>query len=80
MSVKFLGEEHPHVANTLYSLSVIHIREKEYSKAEEMLNKILIMDRKLLGPDHPYVAQDLYSLSDVYVKMNQIGNRIVLLF
>jgi tetratricopeptide (TPR) repeat protein len=80
MSLKFFGEEHPHVTNSLYSLAILHIREKEFLEAEEILSKILSIDRKLLGTDHPYVAQDLYTLADISMELKDYSraNRLLL--
>ena len=59
-----LGSEHPGVAQTLNSLSLILADQGNYEEAEVMGREALALRKKLLGDEHPDVATTLNDLAN----------------
>ncbi|CAK8711535.1 hypothetical protein GCAAIG_00825 [Candidatus Electronema halotolerans] len=63
---KFLGKEHPDVAEALNDLAVLYRREGKYKEAEPLYLRALAVKEKVFGEDHPSVAQTLNDLALFY--------------
>jgi PAS domain S-box-containing protein len=59
-----------HAAN-LYVSAALHCSEGQYSKAEPLYRRALMLFERSLGSDHPKVANVLSDLADVYTKMGK---------
>lgn len=57
-----LGAEHPSLASALNELSRLHIRQSDYSRAEQVLKRLLFIARAK-GDSHPDVATALAGLA-----------------
>ena len=55
--------EHLGLVEPLNAVMMIHYRQAQYAKAEEVSRRILSISEKTLGPDHPYVATVLNNLA-----------------
>ena len=55
--------EHLDLVEPLNAVMMIHYRQAQYAKAEEVSRRILFISEKTLGPDHPYVATVLNNLA-----------------
>jgi CHAT domain-containing protein/tetratricopeptide (TPR) repeat protein len=65
-SVGFLGKEHPAVAEAINNLGLVYLAQGDYSKAEKLLIRSLVISEKALGASHLNVAATLSSLGRVY--------------
>ncbi|MEH1868354.1 MAG: tetratricopeptide repeat protein, partial [Nostoc sp.] len=63
---KRLGEEHPHIAESLNNLAVLYYYQGRYREAEPLYIQALALRRKLLGEEHPDVAESLKNLATLY--------------
>ncbi|MBI4965425.1 MAG: response regulator [Desulfomonile tiedjei] len=59
-----------HAAN-LYVSAALYCSEGQYSKAEPLYRRALMLFERNLGSDHPKVANVLTDLADVYTKMGK---------
>jgi PAS domain S-box-containing protein len=59
-----------HAAN-LYVSAALYCSEGQYSKAEPLYRRALMIFERNLGSDHPKVANVLTDLADVYMKMGK---------
>jgi tetratricopeptide (TPR) repeat protein len=66
-----LGEEHPAMVISRYSLAYLYNSQGQYGKAEPLLVQALEMYKRLLGEEHPDVAQSLNSLAVLYQSQGQ---------
>ncbi len=63
---KIYGEDHPRVALTYTSFSLIYQEMGRYADAETVLNKALAIQKKVYGLEHPEYALSLMNLAMVY--------------
>jgi tetratricopeptide (TPR) repeat protein len=68
---KFLGENHCHVAQTLYSLAEIYYWQERYVEAELLHEDVLKLRQHLLGDNHLDVAQSLNELGHLYCRQER---------
>ena len=66
ISKKRLGEEHPHVADSLNNLAGIYSEQGRYSEAEPLCIQALEMRKKVLEEEHLDIAQSLNNLAAIY--------------
>ena len=60
------GEEHPNIANCIYALGKIHLKNYELDESIECFNRAVEIDRKSYGENHAVVARDLIKLAHAY--------------
>jgi serine/threonine-protein kinase len=70
---RWLGPEHPKVAESLNDLAIVHEDRGEYERAEALYRQALAMRRKLLGAEDPAVAQSLNDLACVLLARGEYG-------
>jgi tetratricopeptide (TPR) repeat protein len=63
---KRLGEEHPHVAESLNNLAELYRSQGKYNEAEPLYRSALDMNKSMLGEKHPSVATSLNNLALLY--------------
>ncbi|MEM0978685.1 MAG: tetratricopeptide repeat protein [Cyanobacteria bacterium P01_H01_bin.58] len=61
-----LGNDHPDVAQSLFTLAVVSWIQGDYSEAESLTLEALAIRRQQLGNNHLDVATHLHFLADVY--------------
>jgi tetratricopeptide (TPR) repeat protein len=61
-----LGDDHPHVANSLNNLAHLYQSQGQYSLAEPLYQEALALTKQLLGEAHPDVANSLHNLAGLY--------------
>lgn len=66
---KYLGPEHPEVAQSLNNLASLYAELGSYAIAESLYQQALEIDEQTLGPEHPVVATDLNNLAVLYDNM-----------
>ncbi|HET8844173.1 MAG TPA: FxSxx-COOH system tetratricopeptide repeat protein, partial [Ktedonobacteraceae bacterium] len=66
-----LGEEHSHIADTLFAQGNLLLRQGKYEQAETLSVRALQMRERELGPDHLQVALSLYGLGLLYARQSR---------
>jgi tetratricopeptide (TPR) repeat protein len=64
---KRLYERHPNLAETLHSIGLAHVRQKEYSRALGVLEECYYIRTEFLGRDHPLVATTLHDIAKIHL-------------
>jgi tetratricopeptide (TPR) repeat protein len=68
---KLLGQEHPHVVDSLSHLAALYTIQGRYNEAELLFQQALHICQKLLGQEHPYIAQSLNNLAFLYTNQGR---------
>jgi len=55
----------------LYELGVVHLQDREFKKAEELLSKTLNNNRISLGAHHPQTLENIGNLANAYFRMGR---------
>ena len=76
MNKRFLGEQHPDLAQSLNNLALLYSRQGRYSEAEPLYKQALSMRKRLLGEQHPKVATDLNNLAALYSRQGKIAKAL----
>ncbi|WP_130758767.1 tetratricopeptide repeat protein, partial [Microcystis aeruginosa] len=63
---RLLGDNHPHVAQSLNNLAGLYDSQGRYTEAEPLYLQALDLYKRLLGDNHPHVAQSLNNLAGLY--------------
>jgi tetratricopeptide (TPR) repeat protein len=66
ISKRQLGNDHPHVAQSLNNLALLYYSQGRYNDAEPLFLQSLDISKRQLGNDHPHVAQSLNNLALLY--------------
>ena len=70
---KFLGNDNPDVASSLFNLAIALAGQGRLSEAEAINRDTLELRQKLLGPDHPEVAASLNNLAIVLIQEHKFA-------
>ena len=73
---KVLGEEHPHVAQSLNNLAGLYHAQGNDSQAEPNYQRSLAISEKVLGKEHPNVALSLNNLAGLYYAQGDIARTL----
>lgn len=60
---KYLGEDHPDVAEPMNSLGALYGMNGDAAKADALVRRSLAIKEKALGPNHPEIAKSLIAFS-----------------
>ncbi|NCR97367.1 MAG: tetratricopeptide repeat protein, partial [Microcystis aeruginosa L311-01] len=63
---RLLGDNHPHVADSLSNLAGLYDFQGRYTEAEPLYLQALDLRKRLLGDNHPDVALSLSNLAGLY--------------
>ncbi|CAH3168962.1 unnamed protein product [Pocillopora meandrina] len=69
ISLKKLGPDHVHVANSYDGLGIVHARLSDLSQAKDYHDRALAIRLKMFGPDHLDVATCYYNLAIVHERL-----------
>ena len=70
-----LGPDHPDVATNLNNLALLYLAEKQYAKAEPLLQRCSGDFKKKAGPDHPDVAISAADLASIHSGQGQYAGQ-----
>ena len=59
-------DHHPSIAETLHSIGLAYIRQKDYNRGLRTLEECYYMRLEFFGSDHPIQATTLYDIAKVY--------------
>ncbi len=68
---KALGEEHPHVAQTLNNLALLYATQGRYAEAEPLFERALEIFTRALGEEHPYTQQTKDNIQRLRAEMEE---------
>jgi tetratricopeptide (TPR) repeat protein len=71
-------DRHPSIADTLHSIGLAYLRQKDYTKALRTLEDCYYMRMEFFGSDHPVLATTLFDLAKVYLLVQRHGYQNVL--
>ena len=71
-----LGPEHPHVANTLGGIAIVHQQQHQLEDAERLLQRALAIHKAAKGDEHPSVAKAEYNLANTYRLQERYGDAL----
>ncbi len=77
--MRFSGETHPLVPETLNNLGAVAYLRGENDRAESFYQRALAIDTRVLGKDHPDVAVDMNNLALIYVERRDFDRAIPML-
>ncbi len=66
MKKRLLGEQHPHVAESLNNLAVLYDRLFKYSQAESLFLEALRILKRIFASEHPKIASTMNNLAVIY--------------
>jgi tetratricopeptide (TPR) repeat protein len=69
-----LGTEHPDTANVWNLMANLYVLEGQYSKAEQLLAKVIHIWETALGPEHPSMAAALTTLGLAYKEESKFAD------
>ena len=64
-------DRHPSIAETLHSIGLAYIRQKDYSKALRTLEDCYYMRLEFFASDHPVLATTLFDIAKVYLLLQR---------
>jgi CHAT domain-containing protein len=76
---KFLGPDHPDVAQSLNNLAELYRVQDRYSDAEPLYQRTLAICEKALGLDHPNCATSLNNLAGLYFAHGRYADALPLI-
>ena len=72
-------KDYINTAKSLNKLAELYIKQKNYTKARQLLDQTLVIQERVLGPDHPDIAVSLNALAEIYMKQKMYSEAVPLL-